>query len=325
MTRPRLVVTRRWPAPVEAALAERFETRFNESDRPFTGDELSAALADADAVLAGVSDRLDAQVLSRRPARAKLVANCGLGAAHIDLAAARSAGITVTSTPDSLSASTADLTVMLMVKAARAAAAAAAAAQGLTPSNDWEPCRLAGASLAGRTLGLIGFGRVGQQVARRASFGFGMRVLAYDPARPDPTILAAHGAEAADSLDAVAAAADFLSLHCPGDPKNRHLVDARLLDRMKPNAFLINTARGEIVDGRALLHALWFETIAGAALDSYDGDARLLAELKECSTVVLTPHLDRSGEKVREALGLRVVGNIEDFFAGRRPQDWVDG
>ncbi len=323
MARPKLMVTRRWPAAVEAALTQRFDTTFNRSDRPLTGEELSEALASADAVLPGVTDRIDATVLSLRQPRARLLANCGQVEGHIDLDAARAKGITVTSTPDDLSACTADLTIMLMVKAARRAVCAAEWAMGIAPSNDWGPSQLTGATIAGKTLGLIGFGRVGQQVARRAHWGFGMRVVAYDPDPIDPALLAVSGAEMRASVDEVVAQADFLSLHCPGDRQNRHLIDARRLDLMKPDAFLINTSRGDVIDGQALLHALWFDTIAGAALDAYDGEAHLLQELKACPNAVLTPHLRRATGESREAMGMRVVQNIEDFFAGRRPRDCV--
>lgn len=323
MARPKLMVTRRWPAAVEAALAERFDTTFNRSGRALTGEELSEALASADAVLPSAADRIDATVLSRCEPRARLLANCDLVEGNIDLAAARAKGITVTSTPDEIGACTADLTIMLMITAARRAVCAAERAMGIAPSNDWGPSQLTGATIAGKTLGLIGFGRVGQQVARRAHWGFGMRVLAYDPAPVDQGLLALSGAELASSIDAVVAEADFLSLHCPGVPENRHLIDARRLNLMKPEAFLINTAPGEVIDGQALLQALWFDTIAGAALDAYDGEAQFLQELKACPNAVLTPHLHRATAESRDAVGLRVVQNIEDFFAGRRPRDCV--
>ncbi len=321
MARPKVVVTSRWPAAVEAALAERFEVTFARSDRALSGSELSDLFASADAVLPGVHDQIDAAVLARRP-RARLVANSGFGEGHIDLEAARQQGITVTNTPDELSNCTADLTLMLMVQVARQAASLQAPGYGLLPGNDWAPSSLTGSGLAGKTLGLIGFGRVGHQVAMRARWGFGMRVAVYDPRPIDPACLARKGAVQLGSIDDVAAEADFLSLHCSADRANRHLIDARRLDLMKPGAFLINTARGEVVEGQALLHALWFDTIAGAALDAYDGEAEVLSQLKACPTAVLSPHLARSVPD-REGLGLRVVENIEDFFAGRRPRDCV--
>ncbi|GAB5470678.1 MAG: D-glycerate dehydrogenase [Rhodospirillales bacterium] len=323
MSRPKLLVTSRWPEAVEAALSERFDTTFSRGDRALNRNELGAALTSSDALLPSSGDRIDAALLSDYRPRAKLVANCAIGEGLIDVAAARAKGITVTNTPDSLSACTADLTLMLMVKVARQAACAAEKAAGIAPSNDWGRRDLTGVTIAGKTLGLVGFGRIGQAVAQRAHWGFGMTVLAYDRVQHDPSLLATCGAKLCGSLDELVGAADFLSLHCPVGPETHHLVDARRLDLMKPGAFLINTARGDMVDGQALLHALWFDTIAGAALDTYDGDAGLLEQLKACPTAVLTPHLKRGQPETREAQGMRVVQNIEDFFAGRQPRDAV--
>ncbi|MEO1191914.1 MAG: NAD(P)-dependent oxidoreductase [Pseudomonadota bacterium] len=323
MSRPKVLVTSRWPQAVEAALAERFDTTFSRRDRSLTRSELSAALASADALLPDGAERIDAAVLEGCQPRAKLVANCAVSPSQIDVAAAQAKGITVTNTPDSLSACTADLAIMLMIKTVRQAACVAERAAGIAPSNDWGPRELTGVTLAGKTLGLVGFGRIGQAVAQRAHWGFGMKVVAYDIRQHDPATVATCGASLCGSIDELVAQADFLSLHCPVGPETRHLVDARRLNLMKPGAFLINTARGDMVDGQALLHALWFDTIAGAALDTYEGEAALLEQLKDCPTAVLTPHLKRAQPETRESQGLRVVQNIEDFFAGRQPRDAV--
>lgn len=329
MARPKVVVTSRWPAAVEAALSARFDTTFTRNERALSGSELSDVLASADAVLPGINERIDASILIGGQLRTKLVANSGFGEDHIDLSAARARGITVTNTPDELSGCTADLTIMLMISLARQVASLTSESQGMTPGNDWNPVNdwspslLTGSALSDKTLGIIGFGRVGHQVARRAHWGFGMKVAVYDPQSIDPACLARKGAEQRDSIDEVVSEADFLTLHCSDDRANRHLIDARRLNLMKPSAFLVNTARGEVVEGQALLHALWFDTIAGAALDAYDGEAEVLRHLQSCPNAVLSPHLTRGVTESREALGLRVVQNIEDFFAGRRPRDCV--
>ncbi len=324
MARPKVVVTSRWPAAVEAALSARFDTTFTRDERSLSGSELSDVLASADVVLPGINQSIEASDLADRQPRLKLVASSGFGEGQIDLDAARASGITVTNTPDELSNCTADLTIMLMVSLARQVASLGNAHyEGVTPGNDWSPSLLTGSSLAGKTLGIIGFGRVGHQVAKRARWGFGMRVVVYDPQSVDAACLARKGAEQRYSIDAVLAEADFVSLHCSDERSNRHLIDARRLDLMKPTACLVNTARGEVVEGQALLHALWFDTIAGAALDAYDGEAEVLRHLQACPNAILSPHLARSVVESREALGLRVVQNIEDFFAGRRPRDCV--
>ncbi|MEQ8653679.1 MAG: NAD(P)-dependent oxidoreductase [Kiloniellales bacterium] len=323
MARPRVVVTSRWPAAVEAALSARFDTTFTSGERVLSGGELSDVLASADAVLPGINERMDSSILASDQVRTKLVANSGFGEDFIDLDAARARGITVTNTPDELSGCTADLTLMLMISLARQVTSLTNPTYGMTPGNDWSPSGLTGAALAGKTLGIVGFGRVGHQVARRAHWGFGMKVAVYDPQPIDPACLARKGAEQRASIDEVVAEADFLTLHCSDARANRHLIDARRLDLMKPTAYLVNTARGEVVEGQALLHALWFDTIAGAALDAYGGEAEVLDHLQACPNAVLSPHLSRSVVESREALGLRVVQNIEDFFAGRRPRDCV--
>jgi glyoxylate reductase len=204
----------------------------------------------------------------------------------------RAPNLIATGTPDAVSGGAADLTLTLILMAARRA--------GGAPCERDAPRALpAGAHLAGKTLGLIGFGRVGQEVARRAHYGFGMRVVVFDCAPMAPEALAAAGAEALGSVDDVVREADFVSLHCSGDAANRHLIDARRLDLMKPSAFLINTARGELVDQRALLHALWFETIAGAALDVTDVERPVMPEILACDAAV---HLSGSDTETRNPL-----------------------
>lgn len=321
-SKPKVVVTRRWPAAVEAALAENFDVTLNPGDRPLTPYELRQAMLTADAVLPTVTDRIDASVLDMDTPRTRILANYGIGYSHIDVDAARCLDISVTHTPDVLSECTADLTFMLMLMAARRAG------EGEDELRDtrwagWRPTHMLGTKVSGKTLGLIGFGRVGQAVARRARWGFGMEVVAYDTTPIAPETYSLAGVRAASSMEEVLQAADFVSLHCGAGPENRHLIDAFRLDQMKPEAFLINTAGGGLIDEQALVHALWFETIAGAGLDVYAGAPDVLPELRRCRNAVLLPNLGSATRETREAMGFRVVENLADFFAGREPRDLV--
>ena len=322
MFKPKIIVTRRWPAAVEAALAESFDVAFNRNDRALTAGELREAMTCADAVLPTVTDRLDSGVFETGKPRTRILANFGVGFSHIDVEAARRHGIAVTNTPDVLSECTADLTVMLMLMVARRAGLGEREVRSDTWVG-WRPTHLLGAKVSGKTLGIVGFGRIGREVAKRAHFGFGMRVLAYNRSPISTLDLQATGAQAVESIDALLPQVDFLSLHCPGGRENRNLIDARRLGLMKPTACLINTARGEVVDERALAQALWFETIAGAGLDVFCDEPRILPELRACENAVLLPHLGSATVETREAMGFRVLENLRDFFEGRPPRDLV--
>lgn len=322
MFKPKVVVTRRWPEAVEAALVEDFDVTFNKRDRALTSTELKEAVHFADAVLPTVTDRIDARVLEDSKPRTRILANYGVGYSHIDMDSAKNHGITVTNTPDVLSECTADLTLTLMLMAARRASEGEREVRTGAWSG-WRPTHLLGSKVSGKTLGIIGFGRIGQEVAKRAHHGFGMRVLAYNRSPIAPEVLARTGAEAAASIDELLPQADFVSLHCPGGAANKHLIDCRRLDLMKETAFLINTARGEVVDERALVHALTFETIGGAGLDVFNGEPDILPELRACDNAVLLPHLGSATRETREAMGYRVVQNLKDFFEGRPPRDLV--
>jgi glyoxylate reductase len=322
MNKPKVVVTRRWPEAVEAALLEDFDVTFNRKDHALTSAELKDAVRFADAVLPTVTDRIDARVLEDAKPRTRILANYGVGYSHIDMEAARNHGITVTNTPDVLSDCTADLTLTLMLMAARRASEGEREVR-TGAWEGWRPTHLLGAKVSGKTLGIIGFGRIGQEVAKRAHHGFGMRVLVFNRSPLAADVLAETGAEPVASIDELLPQADFVSLHCPGGAANKHLIDARRLDLMKSSAFLINTARGEVVDERALVHALSFETIGGAGLDVFNGEPNVLPELRACENAVLLPHLGSATRETREAMGYRVVQNLKDFFEGRPPRDLV--
>jgi glyoxylate reductase len=321
MARPRVLATRRWPQAVEARMAEAFALDLNDADTPLSEAELRDAMGRYDAVLPTVTDRLPATVFDAA-SRTRIVANYGAGFAHIDTEAARRRGIAVTNTPDVLSDCTADLAMTLLLMVARRAG------EGERELRDgrwsgWRPTHMMGTRVSGATLGIVGFGRIGQALAQRAHFGFGMRILVHSRSPVPAEVLARFGAEQAADLDDLLPRCDFVSLHCPGGRANRHLIDGRRLDLMRPDAFLINTARGEVVDEHALAQALWFGTIGGAGLDVFEREPSIPPELLGADNLVLLPHLGSATRETREAMGLRVMENLTAFFDGRPPPDRV--
>lgn len=322
MTRPKVILTRRWPAEVEAAIAARYDLEVNQADRPLDAAALRDALARADALCPTVTDRIDAAVLGTRPVRVRVLGNFGVGFNHIDLDAARRAGLAVTNTPGVLTECTADIALTLLLMVARRAGEGERELRAGAWTG-WRPTHLLGTQVSGKTLGLIGFGRIAQAVARRAHAGFGMRVLFHTRSAPPPEVVAALGATQAASLDDLLAQSDFVSLHCPGGAATHHLLNAERLARMRPDAFLINTARGDVVDQDALIAALAAGRLAGAGLDVYAGEPRVPAPLLAMQNVVLLPHLGSASRETRVAMGMRVLANLDAFFAGREPPDRV--
>lgn len=320
MQKPKVLVTRRWPAAAEIRLRELFDVSLNASDVPMSATALHDALREYDAVLPTVADAFDAETFGTTPVRCRILANFGVGYNHIDLEAAKALGIVVTNTPEALTDCTADLTMALILAVARRLGEGERELRAGRWTG-WRPTHLLGAKVSGKTLGLIGFGRIGQAVARRAHFGFGMNVAFYTPRPPSPEDCASLGASPRDSLEEVLREADFVSLHCPGGGANRHLIDAARLASMKPSAFLVNAARGDVVDADALLAALRNKTLAGAALDVYEGEPRIDPGFFELDNVVLLPHLGSATEETRVAMGMRAIDNAEDFFAGWTPRD----
>ncbi|MGB5557559.1 MAG: D-glycerate dehydrogenase [Paracoccaceae bacterium] len=323
MARPKVLVTRRWPEAVEAMLAERFDVTLNPKDAPLTPAEFRAAMQDYDAVLPTVTDKLGAEALDVAGPRTRILANYGVGYSHIDMGAAVGHGITVTNTPDVLSECTADLAMTLLLMIARRAG------EGEREVREgrwtgWRPTHLVGTKVSGKTLGIIGYGRIGQQMARRAHHGFGMKILVQNRSRLADDVLAGCKAEQVENVEALLPRCDFVSLHCPGGAENRNLINASRLALMKPDAFLINTARGEVIDEHALAQALWFETIGGAALDVFDGEPRINPDLAASDRLVMLPHLGSATREAREAMGFRVIDNLSDFFEGREPRDRVN-
>lgn len=322
MMPPKIIVTRRWPCAVEQALQERYDVTLNTSDRPMSAHDLRDAIASADAVLPTVTDRLDESVFDRARARTKILGNYGVGYSHIDVTTAAELGITVTNTPDVLSECTADIALTLMLMAARRAGEGEREVRAGAWTG-WRPTHLVGQKMSGKTLGIIGFGRIGREVARRARFGFGMQVLAQNRSTIADEALAETGARQVRTIEDLLEQSDFVSLHCPGGDANRHLIDAGRLGLMKPTAILVNTARGEVVDETALVDALRNKTIAAAGLDVFDGEPDVNPGLVACENAVLLPHLGSATMETREAMGFRVLQNLDDFFQGRCPRDKV--
>jgi len=321
MNRLRILVTRRWPETVQQALAERFEIVLNESDAPLGQEALATAMGEFDVLCPTVSDRIDAAVFEGGD-RVRLIANYGVGFDHIDVAAARARGIAVTNTPGVLTDATADIALTLILMAARRAGEGERELRSGKWSG-WRPTHLVGSALRDKVLGLVGFGRIGQATARRTRHGFGMRI-GYYARRP-----AADGS--AEELEArfypdlgeLLAQSDFVSLHIPGGGETANLMDAEAIARMKPGSYLINTARGGVVDHEALADALRSGHLAGAGLDVYPREPQVPPALLELENVVLLPHLGSADAETRTAMGLRALANIEAFAAGAPLPDQV--
>ncbi|MFT4182313.1 MAG: D-glycerate dehydrogenase [Rhizobium sp.] len=322
MTKPRILVTRRWPSAVEAVLSERFDVTLNSTDAALDFGQLREALLTFDAVLPTVSDRLPAALFEGDAIRTKILGNFGVGFNHIDIAAARSKGIIVTNTPGVLTDCTADIAMLLLLSIARRGGEGERELRAGEWSG-WRPTHLIGTKVTGKTVGVIGFGRIGRAFAQRCHFGFGMDVVFYNRSAIDPMEAARYGAMQLPTIEEVLAVSDFVSLHCPGGAENRHLMNADRFAAMKPGAFLINTARGDVVDETALIAALEKGIIRGAGLDVYEAEPSVPERLKAMENVVLLPHLGSATEETRTAMGMKVVDNITAFFEGREPPDRV--
>ena len=296
-----------------------FEVRRNLDDHPFSAAELRAALAEADALCATVSDQLPAALFPEAP-RCRIIANFGVGLDHIDLAAARAKGIAVTNTPDVLTECTADLAMALILMSARQAGEGERILRR-GQWRGWRPTGMLGSRVWGQTLGIVGMGRIGTALARRAQRGFGMRILCFNRSPLPASLLADLQAEQIDSLEALLPEVDFLSLHCPANADSHHLMNGTRLALMRPTAHLINTARGSVVDEQALADVLSSGALAGAGLDVYAAEPQVNQALLHLPNVVLLPHLGSATEATREAMGFRALENLKAFFAGKAPED----
>jgi lactate dehydrogenase-like 2-hydroxyacid dehydrogenase len=317
----RILVTRRWPREVEQALQARFEVVLNDSDRPLEARELAAAMDEFDVLCPTVSDRIDAAVIKGGD-RVRLIANYGVGFDHIDLAAATAKDIAVSNTPGVLTDATADIALTLLLMTARRAGEGERELRGGRWSG-WRPTHLVGSALKGKVLGLVGMGRIAIATARRAHHGFGMRVAYFGRRACDPAVAAELDAQFYPDLGSLLAEADFVSLHVPGGAETANLIDAAALAAMKPGCYLINTARGGIIDHDALAQALRSGHLAGAGLDVYPQEPQVPATLLALENVVLLPHLGSADGETRVAMGMKALANVEAFAAGHPLPDRV--
>jgi lactate dehydrogenase-like 2-hydroxyacid dehydrogenase len=319
MAKPKVIVTRKWPAEVESVLKANYDVQLNEQDIVMTTEQLQDALRTADALLPTVTDPITADVLSAEPLRAKFIGNFGVGYDNIDIDAAKARGITVTNTPEVLTDCTADLAMTLLLSAARRAGEGERHVRSKSWTG-WRPTHMIGAKVTGQTLGLIGMGRIACAVAERAHFGFGMNILFSDPYPPPPEVTARLNAKAC-TTEEVLRDSDFVSLHCPGGDETYHLIDTAELKLMKPGAILVNSARGEVVNNEALISALRGGEIAAAGLDVFEGEPHINDGFLSLENVVLLPHLGSATRLTRVAMGNRVLENLQAYFAGKTPRD----
>ena len=322
MNKPKVIVSRKWPEEVESRMQELFDVQLNGTDTPMTVSEMQAALETADAFCPTVSDNVNAEVLSVAGLKARIIGSYGVGFNHIDLDAARSRGLVVTNTPEVLTDCTADLAMTLLLMTARRAGEGERHVRNREWTG-WRPTHMMGTKVTGKTLGLIGMGRIARAMAQRAFHGFGMRIIFTDPYPPPDEVVDSLQAEARDTVEDVLREADFVSLHCPGGKETYHLINAERLALMKPGAFLINSARGDVIDQPALIAALETGAIAGAGMDVFEGEPAVPDQLLSMENVVLFPHLGSASRETRVAMGMRVVENLQAFFNGETPRDRV--
>ena len=323
MPRERLsvVVTRRLPEQVESRLAELFDVRLRSDDSPMTREELAEAVKSADVLVPTVTDQIDAGLIAQAGDRLKLIANDGAGVDHIDVATARQRGVLVSNTPGVLTDDTADMTMALILAVTRRIPEGLAVMQRGEWSG-WAPTAFLGGRLGGRRLGILGMGRIGQAVARRAA-AFGMQVHYHNRRRLRPEIEESLGATWWESLDQMVSRMDIISVNCPSTPSTFHLMNARRLKLMKPTAVIVNTSRGEVIDENALTRMLRAGEIAGAGLDVFEHGAAFNPRLRELDNVVLLPHMGSATVEGRIEMGEKVIINIKTFEDGHRPPDQV--
>ena len=323
--KPLVVVTRKLPDHVETRMRELFDTNLNENDKPMDRAELIDAMRTAEILVPTVTDRIDAAVLTQAGEQLRLIANFGNGVDHIDVTAALQRGITVTNTPGVLTEDTADMTMALILAVPRRLAEGAAVMTGEREWGGWSPTWMLGRRIGGKRLGIIGMGRIGQAVARRGR-AFGLQVHYHNRRRVAAKLEASLEATYWESLDQMLARMDIISVNCPHTPATYHLLSARRLKLMRPEAFVVNTARGEVIDENALTRLIEAGEIAGAGLDVFEHEPAVnpkLVRLARAGKVILLPHLGSATMEGRADMGDKVIINIQAFMDGHRPPDRV--
>ena len=319
--KPKVVITRKLPDPVETRMRELFDAELNLTDAPMTREELEAAVGRAEVLAPTITDRIDADLLKKAGPQLKLIANFGAGVDHIDVSAATERGIIVTNTPGVLTEDTADLTLALIMAVARRIVEGATSIQR-GEFKGWSPIWMLGRRVTGKRLGIIGMGRIGQAVARRAR-AFGLQIH-YHNRRPVPAKIAEDlGATYWDSLDQMLARMDIVSVHSPHTPATYHLLSARRLKLLQPHAVVINTSRGEIIDENALADLLAAGKIAGVGLDVFEFEPAVNPKLLKQPNAVLLPHMGSATIEGRIDMGEKVIINIRTWMDGHRPPDRV--
>jgi len=322
-TKPLVIVTRKLPHAVEERMAELFDTRLRDDDTPMTTEELTAAVQEADILVPTLGDKLDHKVLSRAGERLRLIANYGNGVDHIDVQTAVHRGITVTNTPGVLTEDTADMTMALLLSVPRRLAEGARLmSERASEWTGWSPTWMLGNRLTGKRLGIVGMGRIGQAVARRAA-SFGLEIHYHNRKPAGPAIERELGARYWDSLDQMLPRMDFISVNCPYTPATFHLLSARRLALLKSSAYIINTARGEVIDENALARLLQDGKLAGAGLDVYEREPEVNPDLLAMPNVICLPHLGSATIESRTEMGEKVLINIKTFVDGHKPPDRV--
>ncbi|MGB6539642.1 MAG: D-glycerate dehydrogenase [Xanthobacteraceae bacterium] len=323
--KPLVVVTRKLPDSVETRMRELFDVRLNQSDKPMSHSELAEAAKIADVLVPTVTDQIDRSVLSHSGERLKLIANFGNGVDNIDVATALQRGITVTNTPGVLTEDTADMTMALILAVPRRLAEGSQVLTGEHNWTGWSPTWMLGHRIWGKRLGIVGMGRIGQAVARRAK-AFGLQIHYHNRRRAAPRIEEELNATYWESLDQMLVRMDIISINCPHTPATYHLLSARRLKLIRPEAYIVNTARGEVIDENALARLIEAGEIAGAGLDVFENEPAVspkLVKLAKTGKVVLLPHLGSATIEGRVDMGEKVIINIRTFMDGHRPPDRV--
>jgi len=319
--KPKVIVTRKLPDSVETRMRELFDTELNVSDEPMSRKALIEAVGRCDVLASTITDKIDAGLIEKAGERLKLIANFGAGVDHIDVAAANARGIIVTNTPGVLTEDTADLTLALMMATLRRMIEGANAVQA-GEFTGWAPTWMLGRRITGKRLGIVGMGRIGAAVARRAK-AFGVQIH-YHNRKPVSHLVADElGATYWDSLDQMLARVDIVSVHTPATPATFHLLSARRLKLLQPHAIVINTARGSVIDEQALTELLAEGKVAGAGLDVFEHEPRINPKLLKMPNVVLLPHMASATVEARVDMGEKVIINIKTWMDGHRPPDRV--
>ena len=319
--KPKVVLTRKLPETIETRMRELFDTKLNHDDKALTRVQLEEAVQTADVLVPTVTDRIDADLIARAGKQLRLIASFGTGVDHLDLAAAKARGITVTNTPGVLTEDTADVVMALILAVPRRIAEGDALARS-GAWRGWSPTGMLGHRINGKRLGIIGMGRIGEAVARRAR-GFGLSIHYHNRKPVHPQTEAELEATYWDSLEQMLARVDIVSVNCPHTPATNHLLSRERLSLMQPSAYLVNTSRGEVVDEAALAALLASRHIAGAGLDVYADEPEIPKALRDLPNTVLLPHIGSATIEGRLQMGDKVIINVQTFWDGHTPPDRV--